>query len=130
MRVALDPGTHKCGWAVECGLAFPVPLGIVNLDNLGAILAGLRRFFDASEVLIGDGTNAEEVADRAREFFSDTAVRIVDESGSTEEAKRLYLQTEGSWATRWLRYLLHLILNPPLDGYAAWGLLRRHKPLR
>ena len=129
MRVALDPGTHKCGWAVGCDFAFQVPKGTVNIDNLGAMLAGLRRFFSVDEVLVGDGTNTKDVADRTREIFTDTAVRIVDESGSTEEARRLYLQTEGSWATRWLRYLLHLILNPPLDGYAAWVLLRRHEPL-
>lgn len=129
MRVALDPGTHKCGWAIEGGFAFSAPLGAVNIDNLGAMLAGLRRFFAVNEVLIGDGTNSEQVAGGAREVFSDIPVRMVDESGSTEEARRLYLQTEGSWATRWLLYLLHLILNPPLDGYAAWVLLRRHRPL-
>jgi len=127
MRVALDPGTHKCGWAVECDLPFPVPLGTANLDNLGAILPGLRRFFKVAEVLVGDGTNAEEVAKRAREAFSDVPVRLVDETGSTEEARRLYLLKEGSWAPRWLRYLHFLILNPPLDGYAAWALLRRHQ---
>ena len=50
----------------------------------------------------------------------------LDETGSTEEALQLYLHHRGKGRLgRMLRLLGHYVAPSPLDGYAAWVLLRR-----
>ncbi len=125
-RLALDPGSRKCGWAIECPLSHSPLVGVVNLDKLGTFLQRISRFFDVSRVIVGGGTAHKRIVEAAADVFGMALVAVVDERGSTREALKLYLQASGGgWLMRHLRYLLCLLTNPPLDGYAAWVLLKR-----
>ena len=129
-RLALDPGRSRCGWALECqGLSSPL-VGEVNVGKLGPFLRSVARFFEIDRVIVGDGTGHREVLEEAYRVFGELLVSLASESGSTEEARRLYVQERGgSWLGRNLLYLRFALAKPPLDGYAAWVLLRRHRPL-
>jgi RNase H-fold protein (predicted Holliday junction resolvase) len=126
MRVALDPGTFKCGWAIECQPQHSPLIGLVHIDNLETFLRQVSRFFAARQVVIGGGTGSRPVTELARQVFAPATVAVVDESGSTEEALELYLRHRGTTRPgRFIRLLGHYALKPPMDGYAAWVLLRR-----
>lgn len=126
VRVALDPGTLKCGWAVQCHCSRSPLIGIVHIDNLETFLRQVSRMFAARQVVIGGGTGSRPVIELARQVFPPTSVTVVDESGSTEEALRLYLRHRGKTRLgRLVRLLGYYLLKPPMDGYAAWVLLGR-----
>lgn len=127
MRVAVDPGTRKCGWALGLPGGESFLKGTVNLEMLEEHLIWIARQFKVELVLVGSGTNSGKVALVCRKAFGTGNVHIVDERGSTEEAKRLFLRERGkSIVVFALRLLVLLFFNPPLDGYAALGLLRRY----
>jgi len=126
IRLALDPGSRKCGWAIECPLSHSPLVGVVNLDRLEAFLQWVSRFFNVSRVVVGGGTAHKRVVTAAEDTFGSDMIAVIDERGSTRDALKLYLQASGGgWLMRHLRYLLCLLTNPPLDGYAAWVLLKR-----
>ncbi len=126
MRVALDPGRVKCGWAVQCQPLHSPLIGVVHLENLEILLRQVARFFAARQIVVGKGTGSRPVIELARRVFPSTAVTAVDETGSTEEALQLYLHHRGKGRLgRMLRLLGHYVAPSPLDGYAAWVLLRR-----
>ena len=125
-RLALDPGSRKCGWAIECPLSHSPLVGVVNLDSLGAFLQWVSRFFNVSRVVVGGGTAHRHVVAAAGNVFGPEIVAVVNERGSTRDALKLYLQMSGGrWLARCFRYLFYFLANPPLDGYAAWVLLKR-----
>ena len=124
--MALDPGAFKCGWAIQCQHLHSPLIGVVYIDSLEALLRQVSRFFGVRQVVVGGGTGSGPVLDLARRLFPPTSVTIVEEARSTEEALRLYLRHRGrSWLGRLFRLLGYYVLNPPLDGYAAWVLLGR-----
>jgi RNase H-fold protein (predicted Holliday junction resolvase) len=125
-RLALDPGSRKCGWAIECPLSHSPLVGVVNLDRLGTFLRWVSRFFDVSRVVVGGGTAHQRVITAVGDVFGTDPIAVIDEHGSTREALKLYLQASGGgWMAKHIRYLFCLLTNPPLDGYAAWVLLGR-----
>ena len=86
----------------------------------------VSRFFDVSRVVVGGGTAHRRVVTAAEDVFGTGLVAVIDEHGSTRDALKLYLQVSGGcWLARHFRYLFYFIVNPPLDGYAAWVLLKR-----
>lgn len=128
-RVALDPGRVKCGYAIEDVPGGRSLKGTLNLETLGQFLVELARLFAVEVILVGGGTNYREVLALVKEVFADAKIVVVDETGSTEEARRLYLQERGrGLLMRFLSNLFLLLFNPPLDGYAALSILRRYEP--
>ncbi len=123
MRLALDPGSHKCGWAIECQLTHSPLIGVSHIEKLESFLQEASCFFAIATVIVGDGTGSARVIEIVRHSLPGAEVAVIDEHGSTEEALKLYLQTRGGGM---LRYLYAQIFRPPLDGYAAWVLLMRH----
>jgi RNase H-fold protein (predicted Holliday junction resolvase) len=122
MRLALDPGSHKCGWAIECPLAHSPLIGVLHIEKLDQFLQEVFRIFGFAEVIVGSGTGSARVVDTVRKAMPDVALRVIDERGSTEDALKLYLRMRGGG---WFRYIASLFARPALDGYAAWVLLTR-----
>ncbi len=126
IRVAVDPGTYKCGWAIGPLVSDSFLKGTVNLEMLREYLTWIRRHFSVGSVIIGGGTNSQTVAEICGSVFADDVVSVVDESLSTVEARRLFLLERGEVPLRVLLRSIHLLLlNPPLDGYSALCLLKR-----
>ncbi|MCL2009194.1 MAG: endonuclease [Synergistaceae bacterium] len=146
MVLGVDPGRDKMGWALvnyEGGL---LSSGICPVSEQETFLTALTREPDCwghelspwvtekvilrvskaeklSFVAVGDGTGSRE----ALKLFERLGIQVavVDESGTTLEARELYWRLHApSW---WQRCLPRTMRFPPrpLDDLAAWAIARR-----
>jgi transcriptional accessory protein Tex/SPT6 len=146
--LGIDPGRDKIGWALASSKGDLFSSGICLVCEqelfLAALTGGSRLENGFSElrpwmtekaslhapqpeklslVAVGNGTGSREAA----KLFGRLGVQVVvvDESGTTLEARRLYwgLHTP-SW---WQRCLPRVMWFPPrpLDDMAAWAIAKR-----
>ena len=118
MIVALDPGRNL-------GVAWVTPEGglvaakIVMLDDLEGV-----DWQSADTVVVGDGTGTAEVQERLTSFG--VAFEVIDETGTTLEARRLFFADHPA---RGLERLLPPGLRAPqrpIDDYAAYAIGLRY----
>lgn len=123
LLAAVDPGRSKCG-VVLAELAGPSLLAAAILppEETG-ILLGRWRDQGLEEVLLGDGTGSADW--RRRLAAAGLAVQLVEERGTTLEARRRYWDLEGS--RHWRRWLPAGLRLPPrdIDDVVAQLLLER-----
>lgn len=124
--LGIDPGRLKTGLAVVDEAGQSLWRAIIAPDALGAQLPGLIAQWQITVAALGDSTaSATARAQIEGALGSGAAVRVVDESGSTLEARALY------WADhprRGWRALVPLSLQEPpepVDDYAALVIARR-----
>ncbi|MBI3962672.1 MAG: pre-16S rRNA-processing nuclease YqgF [Deinococcus sp.] len=123
MRIlALDPG-EKIGMALLEGEQI-VHRAVLSLEEL----EGIRPLVEAHPVVLGNGTGSKRLAAKLKAWG--ISYQVVDEQGTSLEARRLYFRHH---PPRGLRRLIPLSLQvPPVpyDDYAAAAIgLRwlRHK---
>jgi RNase H-fold protein (predicted Holliday junction resolvase) len=119
--IGIDPGRH---------------IGVAWLDGSGEVLA--LRVVEAAElqtlefpagvvVALGDGTGSAAV----RRLLAARGVELalVDERGSSEEARLLYLERHPPLG--WRRWIPRGLLAAPkdIDAYAAWVIARRWRTM-
>jgi len=144
--LGIDPGRNKMGWALTDFDGNLLSSGICCLYEqdvfLTALAQGPARWADElspwatenmkarvsqpeelSLVAVGNGTGSQETIKLLGRLG--VQIAIVDESGTTLEARELYwsLHTP-SW---WQRCLPRIMWFPPrpLDDLAAWAIARR-----
>lgn len=125
MILGIDPGTHKCGYALltQAG-AKPVAIGIVGTAELPALVAELLRRHPVEAIALGSGTHAPPVAALLEK--SGAPVRMVDERETTLLARARYF---ADWPPRgWRRLVPRGMLLPPrpIDDYAALLIAERY----
>lgn len=122
--LAVDPGRARCGIAVVSGRSV-LARSVVAREALGEALAALRRRFAITEALVGDRTGAADVVATVRREMPGLPVALVDEAGTTLEARRLYFADHPPRG--WRRLLPSGMRTPPepYDDYAAVALARR-----
>ncbi len=122
--LAVDPGRARCGIAVFRGQAV-LARSVVVREALGPALAALRRRFAIMEAVVGDRTGATDVVAVVRRELPGVAVTLVDETGTTLEARHLYFADHPPRG--WRRLLPSGLRTPPepYDDYAAVALARR-----
>ncbi len=125
--LGVDPGRLKTGVAIINRDGDILWHAIVAPDSLESRLPELLRQWQIAVVALGDSTASDAARAQIERALADTNIelRIVDESGSTLEARPLY------WAdnprTGW-RALVPLSLQEPpepIDDYAAVVVARR-----
>lgn len=120
MRVlGIDPGTRKVGLAVVVE-GSPLELEVAPRESAAARAGVLARLHRVEAVALGGQTGRVDLVDELREALpAALALTLVDERGSSYEARGLY------WRLNPPRGLLRLVprgmlLPPePIDGYAA-----------
>jgi RNase H-fold protein (predicted Holliday junction resolvase) len=122
--LAVDPGREKCGLAVVDGPAV-LARAVTAPGDLGAIVRSWKQEFAIAEILVGNRTSAEEVSAVLRGELPDVPMSLVDESGTTLEARRLYFAEHPPRG--WRRLLPAGLQVPPepYDDYAAVAVARR-----
>ncbi len=114
--VAIDPGTAKCGVAVVSAAGKVIARAIVSLgsleETLGPYLAAHPR------LLVGNGTGGRPVVELLRHAGWPEAL-VVEEKGTTLEARRLYFQHRPPRGWRRLLPLSFLLPPRPIDDWAA-----------
>lgn len=127
MILAVDPGREKCGVAVVNASGETLEQRIAARAETAALIETWLRKYDARVVVLGHATSSAAlraelesvVKARGAEIF------VIDETGSTLEARELYWE---KYPPRGLKQLLPLSLQVPpvpLDDFAAIVLARR-----
>jgi RNase H-fold protein (predicted Holliday junction resolvase) len=124
LYLGIDPGRDKTGLAlVDTGGT----IQRVQVVPTAALAGHLPEWAAlAGQLIIGNGTHSEAVADLVRKLAPDRPLTQVDEKHSTEEARQLYWQLHPPEGLRRLWPLGLQVPPEPLDGYAAAILVRRY----
>ena len=125
--LGIDPGRRKTGVAVISASGEILWRAIIAPDELAARLPDLTKQWQIALVILGDSTASEQTRAQIESALGEAEIelRIVDETGSTLEARALY------WADhprRGWRALVPLSLQEPpepIDDYAATVVARR-----
>jgi RNase H-fold protein (predicted Holliday junction resolvase) len=125
MILGIDPGTHKCGYAVlGCLGDRPTDLGITPLTAFQACLKRLRATHTIECVAIGRGTNAEAIVPLVEALGLPYA--LVDERETTLQARARFFTDHPPRG--WRRFVPRGMLLPdrPIDDYAALLIAERY----
>lgn len=125
--LGIDPGRRKTGVAAVGEQGEILWREIIAPDALEARLPQLLNHWQIAVIALGDSTASDNARAQIERVIADLPVelRIVDESGSTLEARPLY------WAEHapqgWRRLVPLSLQEPPepLDDYAAAVVARR-----
>jgi hypothetical protein len=124
LMAALDPGRSKCGLALADGAGRTLLAAAILPPEETGVLLGRWRSQGLREVLLGDGTGSGDW--RRRLAAAGLAVQLVEERGTTLEARRRYWQLAEARRS-WRRWLPEGLRLPPrdLDDVVAQLLLER-----
>ena len=117
--LGIDPGTHKCGWALVSAVGTPPrALGIAPLADFPTAFAELVRVHAPRAVALGRGTNAMAVR-ALMTFAGELPIVLVDERETTIRARARYFAANPP--SGWRRFLPRGMLLPPrpIDDFAA-----------
>lgn len=124
---AVDPGREKCGWALLAADGGVSGKGVVRAERLTEVLQSAQRTFAKLAVVVGSGTGSQQVISQLRQLLEGpSGPAVVDERGSTLEARRAYFADHPSKG--WRRLLPISLQTPPqeYDDYVAIILGRRY----
>lgn len=118
--LALDPGRDKVGAAVLSFEGTEKEKTIIKKDELIDHLKEIFNHYQVREIVIGDGTGAEEIREMVENTFSELKISLVAEEYTTEEAQARYLKEKPmSNYEKMLRKIVSWKVKKPLDDYAA-----------
>ena len=123
--VGIDPGRSKCGFAVVYDDGTRKALAVVPTPEIGDRIEEEVRSSDVGAICIGHATGSESIVALCGTRWPAIPRRIVDETNTTYDARRLYYidhPPRGIW-----RFIPRGLLVPdePLDAYAALLIVRR-----
>lgn len=127
MRIlAIDPGSVKCGIAIAEGDEI-LQLELLTKDEFFNDIFDLNKKWQPDLILLGDGTCSQYYKQQITDLLPDISLEMVDETSSSEEARRLYWKYNVPKGWRALIPLGLLFPPEPYDQYVALILLERYK---
>ena len=123
--LAVDPGRDKCGLAVIAADETILARRIAAADAMQSTALGLAGQYFPTRILLGDSTASARWHEQLAAWLPHIPIEVVDETGSTWEARALYWQAHPPRG--WRRFVpLSLQVPPePIDDFAAIVLARR-----
>jgi len=123
--IGVDPGRSKCGLAVVYDDGSRKSLEVVPTAEIAARIDEEVRASDVRAICIGHATGSDPIVALCASRWPDIPRRVVDETNTTLEARRLYYIDHppmGLW-----RFIPRGLLVPdePLDAYAALLIVSR-----
>ncbi len=125
MILGVDPGRSKTGLALVTGTGEVVKTQVALMTDFAEELQVFLADVAIDTIVLGNGTTSQAMTDTLKRLLPGLAINVVEESYSTEEARKLYWELH---PPRGLKRLLPLGLQVPpenLDGLAAVVLVRR-----
>ena len=125
--IAIDPGREKCGVAVVNATGESLEQSIAARAETAQLIETLLRKYDARIVVLGHATSSAALRAELESIAQahNATIVVIDETGSTLEARPLYWE---KFPPRGLKKLLPLSLQTPpvpLDDFAALVLAQR-----
>ena len=123
--LGVDPGRSKTGLALVKSTGEIVKTQVALMTDFAG---ELQNFLDGAaiqRVVLGNGTTSQNMVATLQQLLPGVACQVVEESHSTEEARKLYWQL---YPPKGLKKLIPRGLQVPpenLDGLAAVILVRR-----
>lgn len=123
--LGVDPGRAKTGLAVVNQSGEILWRAIIAPAELGERLPELVEKWRVGVLALGDSTASENARAQIESLALDVALRVVNESGSTLEARALYWKDNPPMG--WRRVVPISLQEPPtpVDDYAAAIVARR-----
>ena len=90
--VSVDPGREKCGIAVVDSSGTVLKRKVVTTISVIDNLLELTEKYSDDKILIGSGTNSKTIKKRIIDSIPNIPIDIVDETHSTEIARKLYFK--------------------------------------
>jgi len=123
--IGVDPGRSKCGLAVVYDDGSRKSLEVVPTPEIADRIDEEVRASDVRAICIGHATGSDPIVALCASRWPDIPRRVVDETNTTLEARRLYYidhPPRGLW-----RFIPRGLLVPdePLDAYAALLIVSR-----
>ncbi|HEX8237424.1 MAG TPA: pre-16S rRNA-processing nuclease YqgF [Abditibacteriaceae bacterium] len=127
--LAIDPGRDKCGVAVvvtdESGQQSVLERRIVPREHISRAVLPLLEQHAIRRIVLGHATTSKKLQDELHRILPEVEIVIVDETGSTLEARALYWQEHRPRGWRRLVPLSLQVPPEPVDDFAAIVLARR-----
>jgi RNase H-fold protein (predicted Holliday junction resolvase) len=120
---AVDPGSHKVGYAIVHRDLSHGDMGIVTLNEAVTLIN--KSFAEAHPddnpvLVVGDGTGSKCICKRFKELVKVPSICLVNERDTTLAARKKYFEENPPKGL--MRLLPEGLRFPPrpLDDYAAW----------
>ena len=113
--VAIDPGKEKFGYAIFNGVE-TVEKGIFPLDKLADFMI---KFKEMERIVLGRGTGWRAIYKLLEEKGLKDKVVLIEERGTTEEAKRRYFAERKGKGLFWLIRKWLNLPDRPVDDLSA-----------
>ena len=129
MILGVDPGRSKTGLALVTGTGELVKTQVALMTDFAEELQVFLADVAIDTIVLGNGTTSQAMTDTLKRLLPGLAINVVEESYSTEEARKLYWQLH---PPKGLRKLLPTSMQVPpenLDGLAAVVLVKRYLKL-
>ena len=132
MILALDPGRDKVGLALVDEEGQQVKLKMLVREEFAEEVFEILKNRDVEAVVLGNGTYSRELMEELKKQLKDLSqenlkLGLVDEKGSTSEARKLYREDNpGSQLKKLLLQVMDWKPAVPLDHYAALVLAKRY----
>jgi RNase H-fold protein (predicted Holliday junction resolvase) len=123
--LAIDPGRDKCGVAVVDLQGQMLEHRIIARRKIMVALPPLIAQYEINEIVLGDATTSRALHTELKRDLPETPVHIINETGSTLEARAVYWQANPPRGWRKILPLSLQIPPVPIDDFAAVVLARR-----
>ncbi|MBN1332412.1 MAG: endonuclease [Synergistales bacterium] len=143
MILGIDPGISKTGWAFtdQKGLLLCSGIWTGEMVTLAGLISGRRWSslqksllegsldsvpdLDILSIVIGRGTSSESFVQLLHPQTA-SAVKLIDESYTTLEARRLYWKIHEPGISRKIFPFLCQLIPRDIDDLAAWAIVLRY----
>lgn len=123
---ALDPGKDKCGLAAVSNSGEIIARKVVASSDIEEFFSRFLSDFCPDLVVMGSGTCSKSIKKRISPIAGDVPIMMVDESHSTEIARRLYFKEHPPKGLMRLVPIGLQIPPVPYDDFAAVVLARKY----
>ena len=113
--IALDPGKEKIGYAIFNG-GEVVEKGILHIDKLADFMI---KFKEMERIVLGRGTGWKAIYKLLEEKGLKEKVVLIEERGTTEEARRRYFEEGKGKGLIWLIRKWLNLPDRPVDDLSA-----------
>lgn len=125
--LGIDPGRSKCGFAVVYADGKRACVDVVPTQDIGDRIDAEVASGAVDALCVGHATSSAAIVEMCRRRWPDIPCRVIDETNTTLEARRLYFL---DYPPKGLMRLVPrglLVPRAPLDGYAAVLIVERYR---